>query len=106
MSEFEGMFEGMDREEVEKMLQTHPLTVFSRLAHDDPSNKVYQQCLAAEIDEAATTLMENLNDLQFSLLEHVLKILPERNGGDDEAIRINVIRKVIAEVRRRKELEK
>ena len=100
-----GMF-GMDDNEIEKMIATHPLTVFSKLVADNPDNKVYQKCLDNEVHNAAESLSERVAVEQLEMIESILSYLP--NGvfkTDDEELNdmlmnADIIRRIIAEVRR------
>lgn len=101
-----GMF-GMGDEEMNRMLETHPLTVFSKLAYGDPGNKVYQKCLENEILEAARSLSENLSDDRIRFVERIIGMFPEKIERDpddpetrDIAMRMEVIRRIFAEIRR------
>lgn len=100
-----GMF-GMDDNEIEKMVATHPLTVFSKLVADNPDNKVYQKCLDNEVHNAAESLAEYVAVEQLEMIECIMSNLPDGVvKTDDEKlndmlINVNAIRRIIAEVRR------
>ena len=96
----------MDDSELEKMVATHPLTVFSRLVADNPENKVYQKCLDNEVHNAAESLSECVAVEQLEMIECILSNIP--NGvvktDDDEfsemLMNADIIRRIIAEVKR------
>ena len=99
----------MDNDDIERMLNLHPLTVFSKLASENPTSKLYQKCLQNEIDTAAETLGDNLRDEQLMFLEHLIDNLPEHRirsdtkEGRDIAIKVNVIKRIFAAVRKLRE---
>ena len=100
-----GIF-GMDDNEIEKMVATHPLTVFSKLVADNPDSKVYRQCLDNEIRNVAESLSECVAVEHLEMIERILSCIP--NGvfhtDDDELndmlVNADAIRRIIAEVRR------
>ena len=100
-----GMF-GMDDDEMEKMIATHPLTVFAKLVADNPENKVYQQCLDNEIRTAAESLSEHVPVEQLEIIEHILSVLPdgmlrtENNELNEMLMNAGIIKRIIAEVKR------
>ena len=97
---------GMDDNELEKMVATHPLTVFSKLVADSPDNKVYQQCLDSEVHNAAESLAEYVAVEQLEMLEYILRCIPDGVVKTDDKefsdmlMNAAIIRRVIAEVRR------
>ena len=100
-----GIF-GMDDNELEKMVATHPLTVFSKLVADNPGNKVYQTCLDNEVHNAAESLAEYVAVEQLEMIECIMSNLPDgvvktdNKEFNDMLMNADIIRRVIAEVRR------
>ena len=99
-----GMF-GMD-DDLNRMIDTHPLTVFSKLLAENPENKVYRQCLDSEVKTAAESLSEHLSAEQIEVFDRIVGILPDELlvNADGEIgelfINVSVMRKILAEVRR------
>ncbi len=97
---------GMDDNEMEKMLATHPLTIFSKLVAEEPNNKVYQQCLEGEIHNAAESLAEHVGIEQLEFIEHVLSAIPdcdirtENEELNEVFMNASIIKRIIAEVKR------
>lgn len=97
---------GMDDNELEKMIATHPLTVFSKLVADSPDNKVYQQCLDSEVHNVAESLSECVVAEQLEMIEYILRCIPDGVVKTDDKefsdmlMNAAIIRRVIAEVRR------
>ena len=60
-----GMF-GMDDNEMKRLIETHPLTVFSKLVADNPDSKVYRQCLDNEIRNVAESLLLKSNPIYYN----------------------------------------
>ena len=96
---------GMDDNEMKRLIETHPLTVFSKLVADNPDSKVYRQCLDNEIRNVAESLSECVAVEHLEMIEHILSCIP--NGvfhtDDDELndmlVNADAIRRIIAEVR-------
>ena len=97
---------GMDDNELEKMVATHPLTVFSKLVADNPDNKVYQQCLDSEVHNVAELLSECVNVEQLEMLEYILSCIPDgvvktdNKEFNDMLMNADIIRRIITEIRR------
>lgn len=97
---------GMDDNELEKMIATHPLTVFSKLVAESPGNKVYQQCLDSEVHNVAESLSECVVAEQLEMIERILGCIPDGVAKTDDKefsdmlMNAAIIRRVIAEVRR------
>lgn len=97
---------GMDDNELEKMVATHPLTVFSKLVADNPGNKVYQQCLDNEVHNAAESLAEYVAVEQLEMLEYILSCIPDgvvktdNKEFNDMLMNADIIRRIITEIRR------
>jgi len=97
----------MNEDDINKMIATHPLTVFSKLVADSPGNKVYQLCLDKEINQAAMALVEKLPPEMIACLERLFSSLPEHPANleylDDEMkdllMSASIVRKVLAKAR-------
>ena len=106
---------GMDDNEIEKMLESHPLTVFSKLVSDDPNNKVFKKCLDNEIESAAKQLAENVGEDQLVVIEHIINLVPDDASmvagiaGNKEmrevALKVSIIKRILAAVKKVKGIE-
>lgn len=97
--------EGLDGEEIEKMLSLHPLTVFSKLVDENPESKLYQQCLENEISKAADSIIENMGEEQIAFFEGIISLVPDNFGDDDKeiAMKLRVIKRIFEAVHRKKD---
>lgn len=112
MADFFGDMFGMNDGDMDNLLERHPLTVFSRLAYDEPDNKVYRQCLENEIQNAAESLSDSIGDAQIVFIEHMLDALPamrerkppsddeEREMLKDIEMKVDVIRRIMNAIRK------
>lgn len=100
---------GMNDDDISRMVDTHPLSVFAKLADEDPKNKHYQQCLDYEIELAAQNMLDNMEIEQIEFIEHIVNMIPEnleisghRIASESEIKsvlkRLHIIKRVFAKV--------
>ena len=104
MSLFDGMFD-LNNDEIDKMVDSHPLNVFSKLSNEDPGNALYQKCLDDEIKLAAKGFMEACGH-ELPFMEMVVEMIEQRANEDasvideESRIRMKTIKKIFAEIHR------
>lgn len=102
MTPFDGDMFGMemDGEEIDKYVESLPISIFMRLHHENPQNKVYQKCLEQEIDNTSNEFIASLGleqivglEVIFTILEHAINAMGI-DEHDDKLMRIRMMRKI------------
>ena len=59
--------------ELDKQIENHPLSVFTKLYADDKNNKVYKECLENEIETAINQLSKETNIEMIEFFKNILE---------------------------------
>lgn len=58
--------------ELDKQIENHPLSVFTKLYADDKNNRVYKECLENEIETAINQLSKETNIEMIMFFKNIL----------------------------------